>query len=208
MGRAISKIKHPFRDFNVESRAQKVISQPTPKPAPKHLKDALDLKRMKEAFPEVFEESLKKNETLDKHLKDVFVTRTDVPFQPQQPINPSRPLPQDKSQPEQFLFGHKEPDDDKIPLGKTTLRNTLKFISQHQKDPTKYDADFIAKEHKLPKEIVEKILLYYRVFEMYVPEYAEHTTKAKFAGPSVPKKFVLKDVGRKYLGPPKHKDNT
>lgn len=29
-------------------------------------------------YPEVFEESLKKNEVLDRHLKDVYVQSTDV----------------------------------------------------------------------------------------------------------------------------------
>lgn len=96
MGRAISKIKHPFRDFNLESRAHKIISQPTPKLAPKHAKDEIQLKKIREGrheqklacfswlifiiseFPEAFEESLKKNEALDHHLKNVFVVSHDV----------------------------------------------------------------------------------------------------------------------------------
>lgn len=68
--------------------------------------------------------------------------------------DPSRPLPQDKSQPGPFLFGHKEPD--KVPLGKSTLRNALQFLSQHQGEPTKYTAAYIAKHHNLPEEVVRK----------------------------------------------------
>lgn len=50
MGLMISKLKHPFRDFNLESRAHKFISLPAKKAAPRHVKDELDLQRMKKGF--------------------------------------------------------------------------------------------------------------------------------------------------------------
>lgn len=46
MGKVISTIKHPFRNFNVESRAHKLIGQEIKKAAPKFEKDAMDLKRI------------------------------------------------------------------------------------------------------------------------------------------------------------------
>ncbi|ERL92033.1 protein NDUFAF4 homolog [Dendroctonus ponderosae] len=196
MGLMISKLKHPFRDFNLESRAHKFISLPDKKPAPRHVKDELDLQRMKKDYPEVFEESLKKNEVLDRHLKDVYVQSTDIPIEPPKRIDPTRPLPQDRQQPEEFLFGHKEPD--RIPVGKTTLRQVLKFVSYHQGDPKVHNVKQIAEEHKLSEDLVRNILKYYRVFEVYMP-IEKGKTNAKFAGPSNPKVRIIKEE-RKLIG--------
>lgn len=207
MGKIISKVKHPFRNFNLESRAHKVIGATKPKPAPRHLKDELDLKRIKRDYPEMVEEGLKKNLQLDKHLKDVYVVSHDSPLEIKPKVNPTRPLPQDRTQPDPLLFGHKEPDI--IPPGKTTLRNALQFISQHQNDSTTYSAERIAEEHKLSVDLVKNILIYYRVFQIYIPDQLTKT-KATFAGPSKPKTYVIKDI-RKFLPPPatlKDKDDT
>ncbi|KAL1491870.1 hypothetical protein ABEB36_012399 [Hypothenemus hampei] len=191
MGRAISKIKNPLRDFNLENRAHKLISKPDKQAAPKHPKDQEDLNRIKKEYNASFQESLKKNETLDKHLKDVFVVSHDKPIDEFMPkIESKRPLPQDRSQKIDFLFGHKEPDN--IPLGKTTLRKALLFISKHQEDPKNYSAEVIAHEHNLPLKLVNNILEYYKVFQVYVPE-VQSTTKATFAGPSRKPAFQFKD---------------
>lgn len=46
MGKAMSLVTKPFRTFNVESRAHKVISREKPTPAPKHKSDELDIQQM------------------------------------------------------------------------------------------------------------------------------------------------------------------
>lgn len=46
MGKVISRFKHPFRNFNLEERAHKVISQPKPVLAPKHEKDQAYVDRL------------------------------------------------------------------------------------------------------------------------------------------------------------------
>lgn len=46
MGKALSTIANPFKNFNLESRAHKVISQSKPIPAPKYKKDELDFDRL------------------------------------------------------------------------------------------------------------------------------------------------------------------
>lgn len=45
MGKVLS-LANPFRNFNVESRAHKVISQAKPVPAPKYKLDEIDLERL------------------------------------------------------------------------------------------------------------------------------------------------------------------
>ncbi|XP_076258886.1 NADH dehydrogenase [ubiquinone] 1 alpha subcomplex assembly factor 4 [Rhynchophorus ferrugineus] len=193
MGKILSTIKHPFRNFNLESRAHKIIGQSKPIPAPKFEKDELDLQRLQKQYPEVFKEGLRKDEQLDQHLKDVYVVSHDPVSEIKQPQNPNRPLPQDRSQPDMYLFGHKEPE--KVPLGKILLRNALKFISQHQGDPKLHTAENISKVYKLPESTVSNILKYYRVFEIYVPENVKKT-KGKFAAPSKPSSYVTKDISK------------
>ncbi|KAF7268821.1 hypothetical protein GWI33_018167 [Rhynchophorus ferrugineus] len=177
MGKILSTIKHPFRNFNLESRAHKIIGQSKPIPAPKFEKDELDLQRLQKQYPEVFKEGLRKDEQLDQHLKDVYVVSHDPVSEIKQPQNPNRPLPQDRSQPDMYLFGHKEPE--KVPLG----------------DPKLHTAENISKVYKLPESTVSNILKYYRVFEIYVPENVKKT-KGKFAAPSKPSSYVTKDISK------------
>lgn len=46
MGGLVSKATRPFRNFNIESRAEKVISKEKPTPAPKHKSSQMDYERI------------------------------------------------------------------------------------------------------------------------------------------------------------------
>lgn len=50
MGKAISIMSRPLRDFNLESRAHKVISKEKPTAAPKHKSDELTYERIIKGF--------------------------------------------------------------------------------------------------------------------------------------------------------------
>ncbi|CAH1118793.1 unnamed protein product [Phaedon cochleariae] len=201
MGKAFSMISNPFRNFNVESRAHKIISQPKPIPAPRHEKDEADLQRLIKEFPKVYQDSLKKNEQLDKHLKEVFVTSREPNVNIKQEYNLNRPLPMDRTNVGPFLYGVKEPEN--IPIGKTTLGKVMELITKHQSDPKAYNSKRVSEELAIPGETAKNILKYVRVFEVYIPQ--ERETKAKFAGPSLPKVQVLKQL-RKQLPPPNPKE--
>nr|CAI5818634.1 unnamed protein product [Callosobruchus analis] len=196
MGKIFSSIKHPFRNFNLESRAHKIISQEKPKPAPWHKRDQMEIERLMKEYPEAYEESLQKNEQLDSHLKRVYVTSSNVELLNKK-NNPERPLPSDRTSVEPFLYGMKDPDH--IPAGKASLKRILEFISMHQNDPRLYNAKKIAEDTMIPEKTVHDILKYFKVFEVYIPQ--ERNVKAKFAGPSIPKITVLKKI-RKELPPP------
>jgi NADH dehydrogenase [ubiquinone] 1 alpha subcomplex assembly factor 4 len=77
MGKVMSVISRQANRFNVENRAQKIISQDKPKPAPKFSQNIKDLERVLEDYPEVVEEQSKKHLKLDDNLKSVFVTSFD-----------------------------------------------------------------------------------------------------------------------------------
>ena len=64
--------------------------------------------------------------------------------------NPNRPLPLSRSPGEDLEFGFTEPAI--IPKGKVTLRQALKFISDHQADPKSWTAEKISSEYLLNKE--------------------------------------------------------
>lgn len=46
MGKTISLIKHPFKNYNLENRVHKIVSQPKPIPAPKHEIDRIHVDRL------------------------------------------------------------------------------------------------------------------------------------------------------------------
>uniref|UniRef100_A0A6P7H7Q0 Protein NDUFAF4 homolog n=1 Tax=Diabrotica virgifera virgifera TaxID=50390 RepID=A0A6P7H7Q0_DIAVI len=206
MGKAYSSLKNPLKNFNVESRAHKVISQPKPIPAPRHKREQDQYDRMLQEYPKEFEESLKKNEELDKNLKSVFVTSQDQNINIKQEANPNRPLPTDRSQVEPSLYGIKEPEPNKVPIGKVTLGNVLEFISKYQGDPKNYNAKVIADKFTLQEQTVRNILKYFRVFEVYLPQ--ERTkTNAKFVGPSLPRVHIIKEF-KKQLPKPDSEGKT
>jgi Uncharacterised protein family (UPF0240). len=65
-------------------------------------------------------------------------------------VNPERPLPQDRKQLEVYEFGVKEPR--MITQGRFTLKQAIKFISDHQTDPVTWSAAAIAKEFKIDQQ--------------------------------------------------------
>ncbi|XP_044259412.1 protein NDUFAF4 homolog [Tribolium madens] len=183
MGKVMSMMGRPFRNFNIESRAHKIISKDKPTPAPKHKSDQLDYERLIKEYPQEFMEGQKKHEQLDNYLKDVYVTSHDPNPTQEQKINPDRPLPLNRRQVEDFEYGVKEPKD--IPEGKATLKQILKFVTDHQNDHRLHSVEAISKEYKIPKETTKNVLKYFKVFEVYLPE--QRKVRAKFAGPSVPR---------------------
>ncbi|KAJ8945872.1 hypothetical protein NQ318_002712 [Aromia moschata] len=204
MGKVLSMVANPFRNFNLESRAHKVISQAKPTPAPRHKKDQIDIDRLMKEYPGAYEESLKKDEQLDRHLKDVFVTSRDVTPVTVQSPDPGRLLPSDRRSVGQYLYGVKDPDH--VPLGKVTLKTALEFITRHQNEPRTYGSKKISEEFSIAEETIKNILKYYKVFEIYVPQ--ERKTKARFAGPATPKVEVLKQLRKELPLPSDTKKKT
>lgn len=64
----------------------------------------------------------------------------------------------DRSAIEDFELGYKEPS--RVPYGKVTLRNAIKFILNHQHKPEEFTAEKIAEDYKLPEESVSEYFIY------------------------------------------------
>lgn len=193
MGALVTKALRPIKSFNIENRAHRVISKEKPTPAPRYPDNIEDLKRTLEAEPDIDEKLDKKNEELDKRLKDVYVTsfgrpEDDITREIKSDNKSKRPLPQDRKMPEEYDFGFKEPD--KVTYGRTTLRDAINFISAHQTNPSEITAAKIALEYKLKEEDVESVLKYFKTYEVYLPE--TKTSPAVFAGPAQMRKQLYK----------------
>ncbi|XP_045467957.1 protein NDUFAF4 homolog [Harmonia axyridis] len=178
MGKILSHMKRPFQNYNIESRAHKIISQNKPIPAPHREMEQMEIDQiLKENSPN-FQESLRKHEELDKNLKKVFVTSKSTIANDGQP---KRPLPSNRNSYIEPTLGIIESV--QVPKGKVSLLNALKFITNHHNDASRCTVDQIVTEYSLPKATVRNILRYCRSFEIYMPE--DKKTKAKFAGPHV-----------------------
>ncbi|KAK9874966.1 hypothetical protein WA026_005781 [Henosepilachna vigintioctopunctata] len=191
MGKVLSRVKRPFQNFNLESRVHKIISQEKPVPAPKYESVQLEIERLMKDNPEEFQEMVKKNEILDKHLKNVYVTSKSEILKPSGSTNVVKPLPLNRSSYEDPVFGIVEPEN--VPKGRVTLPNALQFITNHHANAAKCSVGHICEKYVLPEETVRNILKYCRTFEVYVPQ--NKNTKAKYAGPSIRR---IKVVTRKF----------
>ncbi|XP_053618050.1 protein NDUFAF4 homolog [Plodia interpunctella] len=194
MGALVTKALRPIKSFNIDNRAERVISKDKPVPAPLYPKNLEDLKRALESDPNLDEKLDKKDPDLDVRLRDVYVTSHGRPeddiTREKHVQNPDRPLPQDRAMTPQFEYGFKEPE--RAKYGRVTLRDTLNFISAHQTNPEEVTAAKIALEYKLKQDDVESILKYFKSYEVYIPETKK--SPAIFAGPSTMRKEMENSI--------------
>ncbi|KAE9533150.1 hypothetical protein AGLY_009578 [Aphis glycines] len=177
MGVAGSRFTKHLRRFNVIERTERVINKDKPIPAPLHKADAERLKYLLDNDPQLKEELKNKNSTLGKNLESVYVTsKGDLPdVYPQSKIK----LPQNRMQEFNSPFSCEEPEN--VPPGRYTLTQITECIADHYKDKQIYTSQALADRVKIDKKLMDNILKYYRVFDMYVPEkMMEKKTKSKF----------------------------
>uniref|UniRef100_A0A1I8NQR7 Protein NDUFAF4 homolog n=1 Tax=Stomoxys calcitrans TaxID=35570 RepID=A0A1I8NQR7_STOCA len=171
MGKVMSVVSRKINRFNVENRAHRVLERDKPTPAPKYESNLRDMERTVELDPNFVEKLNKKDEALDKRLKNVYVTSEDRFIEYGIKRNEEadqKALPLDRKTPEDFEFGYMEPK--RVTPGRCTLRQALKFITDHQSDPEQWTAARISEEYKLKPELTENILKYFRSYSIYIPD--------------------------------------
>ncbi|XP_025204096.1 protein NDUFAF4 homolog [Melanaphis sacchari] len=177
MGVAGSHFIKRIRRFNVIERTERVITKDKPTPAPLHKADADRLKYLLENDPQLKEELKNKNSILGKNLQSVYVTsKGDLPdVYPQSKVK----LPQNRTQDLNSPFTFEEPEH--VPPGRYTLTQITECIADHYKDKKMYSSQVLADRVKIDKKLMDNILKYYRVFDMYIPEkMLEKKTSSKF----------------------------
>ncbi|XP_055538177.1 protein NDUFAF4 homolog [Wyeomyia smithii] len=165
MGKVMSIVSRQVNRYNVESRAEKVMSQPKPKPAPTFQANQSDLDRILKEHPDLVKQLSQKNQALDDNLKSVFVTSTDPTVMPAE--SSGKNLPTDRTSADDFEFGHLEPT--KVAKSRCTLRQAMKFIGNHQTSPSEWTAARIAAEYYMKESVVSNILTHFRAFEVHIP---------------------------------------
>ncbi|XP_014616324.1 PREDICTED: protein NDUFAF4 homolog [Polistes canadensis] len=167
MGGLIAKLKRPLRKFNIENRANAVLSRSKPIPAPKPAASIKQLQLAQELNPEFLKGHNEKNLKLDEHLKNVYVTSTGPETDTLNQPNPDRPLPVSRIT-EHFEFGFYIPDS--VPIGKITLKDIFQLFILYKEDSVKNTSDILAKKYKLDKETVDKLLEYYKLYQLILPK--------------------------------------
>ncbi|XP_050533087.1 protein NDUFAF4 homolog [Daktulosphaira vitifoliae] len=175
MGLVGSHLSRKIRRFNVIDRTERIINKEKPIPAPLHKTDVERLKKMMQDDPQMKEEVINKNSLLEKNLKDVYVNSTGD--HPDNYVKTKAKLPQNREQVFSYGFFMKEPSE--VPEGRYTLSQIVECISDHHKDKKQFTAEILAKKLKIDVKVMENILNYYRVFDMYIPQNMRDKPKSK-----------------------------
>lgn len=170
----------PLKEFNLEERVAKELRKEKRSAAPRHQTTAAIIEEAVRDQPKEVKQSLEeKDDMLLERLRSVYVTSEDVtPEHKTTTSNPERPLPRDRTVMSTPDYGYFEPKS--VPYGKVTLRDAIEVIKHHQENPKLWTAKKLADEYRLSAELTEKVLRYFRLFELVVPanEKAKDATRA------------------------------
>lgn len=166
MGKIVSKVVRPVKNFNVDNRAQRVLQSEKPRPSPRHPSTAQGYDSMAQEHPDLLGEQKKKHRKLDEHLRNIRVDSFGE--NPEIVSKSQRQLPVDRRKNIPSDYGFTEPDI--IPDGRASLRQALDFISQHHLNPQDYPAEKIAVQYKLNSPEVQNILRYFQTLQMHIPK--------------------------------------
>ena len=158
----LRKTKKPIRDFNLDSRIDKVLDKEKPISPPVFPQKFTP--EMEEQMKGVKEALKAKDDLLLDRLKQVYVkSEKDNPVMPKMP---DRALPVARTDWTPSKFGYRTPKE-KV-YGKTTLEEVLKFLALTQESPEVWDANRIAEEHKLDEKTVEKVMQHFSTLTLVV----------------------------------------
>uniref|UniRef100_U5EYC8 Protein NDUFAF4 homolog n=1 Tax=Corethrella appendiculata TaxID=1370023 RepID=U5EYC8_9DIPT len=202
MGQVGSFIIRKANRFNAENRAHKIISQEKPKAAPKYEQTLRDMERVLKVNPSILEEIGNKNTALDERLKQVYVTSEDKIIIPSSKSDSdTKNLPLNRSASDDYEFGHLEPET--VKPGYCSLRQAVKFISDHQTTPQEWTAERISQDYQIKKETVDDILKHFRTFKVFLPDKNAKTKEKLLMDPDTAKNKFLLEQEEKKENPPK-----
>lgn len=205
MGQQVSRVygslvKRPIQRYNVEHRAQKVISKienpnaPAMR-APMYQTDRQILDQIRQSNPDLGKDIKRRDDVLHTHLRDVYVTSKDPPGidppeQSRRQIHPDRPLPTSRDgNPEAFIPGMLRIDNrKKAPRGKVTLEQAMTLLTDHAIKPEVNTAQSLADTYRLNPETVEHALKHFKLFKVHIPA---ETEKPKFDPLAAGKDWVV-----------------
>jgi len=189
MGQAVTRVlgmaKRPFRNYNVQNRADKVFEkmETIPNPAPKHATSVEAISKFREENPEVLEAMKTKSEGLHDMLKNVYLESkgdNQEIKRAQQPgeQNTERVMPKNTQSVMDREFGVM--DIDYAPrVGRMTLKTALDVINQNMSNPETVTPAVIAETYHLDLQQVEDMITHFKLYKIHIPTAPE---SANFQG--------------------------
>uniref|UniRef100_A0A0K8TQU9 Protein NDUFAF4 homolog n=1 Tax=Tabanus bromius TaxID=304241 RepID=A0A0K8TQU9_TABBR len=170
MGFVASKISRKIKRFNVESRAHSLLDKDSLRPPPKFETTLRDIQRTLEENPNFATKESLKDSSLNERLKQVYVTTPNevVVVEDAPRGTAGKPLPTSRTSDTSFQYGITEPTN--VPRGKCTLSQAMTFLNDYAQDPSEWTVNKIADVYKLKTQTVDKIVLYFKVFQLYIPD--------------------------------------
>ncbi|RZF43439.1 hypothetical protein LSTR_LSTR001700 [Laodelphax striatellus] len=162
MGRVFSAMKRELINYNVENRAQKVISRDKLPTAPQYESVTREVERM-QAQGLSLEDMGKKHAQLNENLKNIHVKSTGPA--PDSLVPPSL---ERFSEHIGYEGGYLEPI--QVPKGKISLKSFLEMLSRYQEDKVKYRPEVLAALYNLDLKFVETAVDRYQIFKLHVPK--------------------------------------
>ncbi|XP_795121.5 NADH dehydrogenase [ubiquinone] 1 alpha subcomplex assembly factor 4 [Strongylocentrotus purpuratus] len=168
MGGALRRIA---TNFNVESRAHRLLDQQKPRPAPKHPKTAEKIAQYQRENPQILEQQQRKDESLLGMLKDVKVVSEEVEGKrlmneadAAESQKKARPLPQNRKanpgSPAVFL------EADEVPEGRLSVGQAMELLAKHKRNKNEFNAERLAQDYKMDLDDTKKILEYFQSFKV------------------------------------------
>ncbi|KAM4040203.1 NADH dehydrogenase [ubiquinone] 1 alpha subcomplex assembly factor 4 [Anomaloglossus baeobatrachus] len=155
------------KNFNVESRAHRLIAKEKPSAAPMHPGTKEAAQAALSNHPDFQDKIYKKDDQLLSRLKDVYVDSTDP--SPQVKADISLPMEEDLRLPKHMMrnesFGIAL---DHIPKGKISIVEALTILNNYKKSPETWAAEKIAGEYSLDVKETKAMLNFFIPFDIKV----------------------------------------
>ncbi|OAD54626.1 Protein NDUFAF4 like protein [Eufriesea mexicana] len=164
MGKVYSLLLRPIRTFNIENRAERVISKEKPTPSPQYPSVKKQIEIVNKVKPDFMKVHYQKDPQLHEYLKNVYVQSIDLKSTPKEEMISAESLPQDSNG--SPLNNNEYCETLMVTDDKCTLQNVMHFISMHSENPTEYSVEKISEIYKLDKQIVENIIMNFKLFHL------------------------------------------
>ncbi|XP_069462516.1 NADH dehydrogenase [ubiquinone] 1 alpha subcomplex assembly factor 4 [Ambystoma mexicanum] len=162
-------VTRAFKNFNVESRAHRVISKEKPNPAPLHPTTQKDIELLNH-HRDLQDKIYKKDDNLLSLLREVYVHSTD-PLPAQASESSAIGRPQEEFRHPKLSF-KQDPSSilnvENIPRGKLSIVEALAALSNHKNHPDMWTAEKIAEEYCLELKDTKSLLEFFIPFDVRI----------------------------------------
>ncbi|ELU10393.1 hypothetical protein CAPTEDRAFT_149484 [Capitella teleta] len=163
MGKVFSSfVKRPTQNWNIESRAHKVLDKAKPNVAPKH--NQKQFEKFQSENPDYLAAQTVKNEDLHSRLSNLVVN----PDKMGEIRSKSRPMPEERRQLADLEYGYKEPE--RIPEGRISIMKALELLNKNSEDPKANTAAVLAAEYKLKEDDCDNIVKHFHALMLHMPK--------------------------------------